>query len=276
MAGDREDRGPLVEVISSIAAPPTTCRVTTNGARPENDSTLAAIDDPGPGGDVGHQLVAAVGAGGHHHHRAGGLPDGQDRRGPAGPGVRRDALAADAVHGAHAVRRQLAAQPRSVPGTSPTTTASTGTPLPAAERSRANVTASSETSIAAPSRSVSTRMRIIVLSTPSSLEQVDDGRRGRGALAEDLHGARRRWGQRQPDPLGPVGSASGAALLDGHLLGLDPAGDRRVARLDAALADRHDRRQRHPVGLLALGALALATTTGAVRRPVIDDSRWRR
>ena len=32
--------------ISSIAAPPTTWRVTTNGESPENDSTFAAMDAP--------------------------------------------------------------------------------------------------------------------------------------------------------------------------------------------------------------------------------------
>ena len=41
--------GRWCEAISSIAAPPTTWRVTTNGASPENDSTLAAIDDAGAG-----------------------------------------------------------------------------------------------------------------------------------------------------------------------------------------------------------------------------------
>jgi electron transfer flavoprotein alpha subunit len=54
-----------------------------------------------------------------------------------------------------------ASSPRRSSDRSPNTTASTGTPLPAAEMSRANESASSETSMAAPSRSVSTRVRII-------------------------------------------------------------------------------------------------------------------
>ena len=75
--------------ISSRAAPPTTWRVTTKGARPPNDSTLAAIAHALAGGDVGEHLVAARRARGGDHDRP-RLPPGLLHGGcPGGAAVRR-------------------------------------------------------------------------------------------------------------------------------------------------------------------------------------------
>ena len=188
----------------------------------------------------------------------------------AGAGVRRERVAAEPVHVAHAVRRQLLV--RAPSETSPTTTASTGTPPPAADRLRAKVMASSETSTAAPSRSVSTRTRIIG-QHPQLLEEVDDG--GRGAAPSPrictLLGAGggssslTRWGR--------AGSADGVAPRSRPSWPASGRG-RWVARLDAALEDRDDGGQRDPVGLVAVGTVA-ARGRDAVgdgdRRDAVDD-----
>ncbi len=97
--------------ISSIAAPPTTWRVTTNGARPENDSTLAAIDAPERAAtwaisSLPRSVPAAITTTEPAASRtASGSPTAQ----PA-PEYAATPVAADAVHGADAVRRQLGAQ----------------------------------------------------------------------------------------------------------------------------------------------------------------------
>ena len=75
----------------------------------------------------------------------------------------------------------------------------------------------------------------------------------------------------------PDGRAGQLAGLDLDLLGLHPAGDRRVARLHAALEHADDGRQRHLEGLGAQrarrrGSRATPSRTSTVFMPVTTGS----
>ena len=237
--------------MSSSAAPPTTCRVTVERrADPSTATTFAAIATSPSGREVGHHLVAARDAGGQHDDRT-GAPRARrlDAGGPGGAGVGVEAAPVRACTSRDAVRRQLLPRPQ-VLG-SPTTTASiAASPLAARRGSRAKVSASQ--------RDLDQRAVAVGLdqdedhrpSTPSFSKQVDDGGGGVRARSPrictcDGGGS----GSRSRTRDGPMSSVPGLALLDGDLLGLHPARDRRVARLDAALQDGDDGRQRHVVGL---------------------------
>ena len=171
------------------------------------------------------------------------------RTGPRSPRRRprrpSNAVAGGVVHVAHAVRRELLDErvgpARHVADHDRVDRARRRRPR---TRSRANVIASRETSIA-PDASVSTRTRIIGPAPPAARSRSTTAGAAVGALAEHLHVAGLRRRQQQPDPLRSDRLGGGRALLDRHLLGLHPAGHGRVARLDAALEDRHDGGQRH-------------------------------
>ena len=143
---------------------------------------------------------------------------------------------------------------------------------PSADSARANVNVSSETSTAPPA--VGLDQDEDHRAAPPAFEQVDHGRRGLGALAEHLDAARAGRRQQQPDPAGARGWPAERARLDLDLLGLHPAGEGRVARLDAALQHRDDRGQRDREGLRALGPVAAAVTTPSATstvRDAVDD-----
>ncbi len=223
---------------------------------------------------MGQHLVAAGRAGRGHHDRARRLAHRLRRRWPRPRRRRRRSRRRwrGAPRGRRTPRAARPAVDRA--GTSPTTTASTGTPPPAADRPRANVSVSRETSTAPPSASVSTSTRIIGPAPPASRR----GRRRRGAASAPspriCTSLGCGGGSEQPDPPGPGRLRGRRALLDLDLLGLHPAGDRRVARLDAALEHGDDRGQRHLVGLVAVGAVAAGDHRAVLdRRPgdAVDD-----
>ena len=115
--------------ISSITAPPTTWRVTTNGASPPKDTTLAAIATPSRAATWASTSVPSGAAAGQHDDRAGGRAGGLDGGGVRGGGVRREGVAGGLVDVADAVGRQ-----RRRPSTSPTATTSMAMPPPAARQ----------------------------------------------------------------------------------------------------------------------------------------------
>ena len=179
----------------------------------------------GPGGDVGHQLVAAVGAGGHHHDRAGGLPDGHGWPRPSRP--RSTPRRRRRRRGARCARRTPPARrggPPSIHGDVADDDGVDGDAVAggrevAGERDRLE-------------RDLGGRALEVGLDQdedhslrhPQLLEQVDDGRRGLRALAEDLHRARRRWGQHAGGPdRTPSARTTGRRSSIGHLLGLEPS-----------------------------------------------------
>ena len=83
-------------------------------------------------------------------------------------------------------------------------------------------------------------------------------------------------GKREPHPSRATRLLPGRDRLDRGLLRLHPAGDRRVARLDAALQHGDDGGQRHRVGLDAVDAVAargrdpvgIDPATSTVRTPL--------
>src|SRR6478672_5033457 len=112
-----------------MAAPPTTCRVTTNGASPEKDSTLAANDAPERAAtwaisSLPRSVPAAITTTEPAASRTCWIAEAQ-------PAPEYDATSSPATR--WTVRTPYdASSPRTVSETSPNTTASTGTPLPAA------------------------------------------------------------------------------------------------------------------------------------------------
>ena len=170
---------------------------------------------------MGHQLVAAVGAGGHHDHRLALLAHRQDRRGPAGSGVRREAVAAD-------VRRRCGRRTPPAPCAARRSTSPHHDGVDRHAAARGGQVAGEGQRL---QRHLDGRAVEVLLdqgedhrdSTPSSSNRSTTAGAAAGALAQDLHVARHRRRQGQLHPLRSGGLRRGRALLDRHLLGLHPA-----------------------------------------------------
>ena len=100
---------------------------------------------------------------------------------------------------------------------------------------------------------------------PQPAQHLDDGRRGVGAVAEDLGLLALARGHDQPHLLEPRLGPLPACARRAACASRAAAGHRRVARQVEALLDGHDRRQRHVVDVAPAGDLLLAAHLGRPR-----------
>ena len=219
--------------ISSIAAPPRTCRETTSGSVDSTATTLAAIATPS------RQATWAMTSPPRGVPPAttdrGSVGGGHDGRRPRGRGIRRERLTIGVPDAGHAVRAELlddAVRHRS-------------------DHQRVDL-------VAQPAHEGQRLPRHLADSGVVGLDEHEHGhlvtpsfsRRSTtaGAASAPLPSTVTwlGWGSGQREPPAPRarGLTRRCGLLDRHLLGLHASRHRRVARLDATLEDRQDRRQR--------------------------------
>ena len=266
--------GRWLSTISSRAAPPATWRVTTKGARPEKEMTLAAIATPARAptwaiSSMPRSVPAAITTTERAASRTVRIAEAQPAPEYAATSSPPTRCTVRTPYAASSLWRSS--------DSSLKTTASTGTPPPSADE-----VAGEGDRLERDLGSGAVEVGLDVDedhrdSTPSCSKRSTTA----GAASAPsprictLLGRRRR--QQQLDPLRAARLGGGRALLDLDLLGLHPALHARVARLDAALADRDDGRQRHPVGLLPLRPLADGDSDLRSVRGVLDrDRAWRR